>query len=211
MSPSLHHQEHDKILIWPDEIENPDLYINLPDIFDNLGQAHEVLLYDEAGITSVYSRVRGTGIISANFVLEFDLIPPEGFPQRVPQITSAFVSDDFRGLKIAQMVYRLLMAHYGAIMSDSVQTQGGILIWLLMAQDDQILLNIMETAGNRLRCRVKNGMAEEYCGEPDALEAAAPTIWGGASEAHELFDPEVLGFKPAYRAFDNIILTARPV
>lgn len=211
MSPSLHHQEHDKILIWPDEIEESDLYVNLPDMMDNIGRAHEVLLYDEAGMASVYSRARDTGVISANFVLEFDLIPPEGFPQRVPQITSAFVGEEFRGLKIAQAVYRLLMAHYGAIMSDSVQTQGGILIWLLMAEDDQIRLNIMETAGDILRSRMKDGMAEEYCGEPDALEAAAPTIWGGAPESHDLFDPEVLGFKPAYRAFNHIILTARPV
>lgn len=204
---------HEKKLIWPDDLTEPgQSYQSLNNISDDDGAEHEAILQDDGGdMAMLFLRHVDSGNVSANFVLEFNLEPPQGFPVRIPQVSSAFVGEDYRRVKLSQHVYRMIMKHYGAVVSDTHQTPGGMLIWLLMGEDDTVQLNIMLVRDDRLEYRLKDGVPETYIGEIDALEQAGDTIWG---DPHAVISPRVLerlGFRPTHRALEQIVLAARPV
>lgn len=202
---------HEKNLIWPDDFNESDqAYQKLVHIADDDAAEHEVILEDDGGKQArLYLRHIESNEVSANFFLEFNLTTPEFFPERIPQVTSAFVGTDYRAAKLSQHVYRMIMKYYGAVISDTHQTLGGMLIWLLMAEDDTVQLNIMQIRGDRLECRLIDGKPETYIGEIDALEQAGDTIWGDPDAVVSLATLEHLGFRPAYRNMQHIVLTAR--
>lgn len=202
--------EHDKTLIWPDDLyDNNQAYLHLSNIVDEAGDEHIVILEDDEEIARLYLRHVLTDEISANFVFEFDLIAPEGFPERIPQVTSAFVGEDYRSVKLSQHVYRAIMEHYGVVVSDTHQTSGGMFIWLLMAEDDTVQLNIMQIRGDRLEYRLIGDEPEVYTGEIDALLDAGETIWGGPDEIVSTINMERLGFRPTHQNMQHIVLAAR--
>ncbi|MDW3568034.1 hypothetical protein ACOTR2_00395 (plasmid) [Enterobacter asburiae] len=205
--------EHEKNLIWPDDLDEPGrFYFKLDNLHDGDDAEHEVILEDDGSdMARVYLRHIDSGEVSANFLLEFNLSPPEGFPVRIPQVTSAFVGTEYRTVKLSQYVYRMLMKHYGAVVSDTHQTAGGMLIWLFMGEDDTVQLNIMQVRGDRLEYRLKNGEPEAYIGEIDALEQAGDTIWGDPHGELSLRTLQRLGFRPAHQNMQHIVLAARPV
>lgn len=202
---------HEKNLIWPDDLdESGQIYQKLANIADDDDAEHEVILEDDGGRQArLYLRHIKNNEVSANFFLEFNLTTPESFPERIPQVTSAFVDIDYRAAKLSQHVYRMLMKHYGAVISDTHQTLGGMLIWLLMAENDTVQLNIMQINGDNLECRLIDGEPETYIGEIDALEQAGNTIWGDPDAVVSLATPDRLGFHPAYRNMKHIVLAAR--
>lgn len=204
---------HDKILIWPDDLDKPgQFYQILTNLIDDDGSEHEVILEDDGGDQArLYLRHVESDVVSGNFLLEFNLTAPEGFPERIPQVTSAFVGVDYRAAKLSQHVYRMVMKHYGAVISDTHQTPGGMLIWLLMAEDDTVQLNIMQVRGERLEYRLVDGEPEVYTGEIDALEQAGDTIWGDPNEIVSPATLERLGFRPTHQNMQHIVLAARPL
>ncbi|EAU9316231.1 hypothetical protein U9S86_004548 [Salmonella enterica] len=212
MSP-LNIGEHDKNLIWPDDLDEPgQSYQKLANLHDSDGAEHEVILEDDGSdMARVYLRHIESDEVSANFLLEFNLTAPEGFPERLPQVTSAFVGEEYRRVKLSQHVYRMLMKHYGAVVSDSHQTAGGMLIWLLMGEDDTVQLNIMQVRGDRLVYRLVDGEPETYTGEIEALEQAGPTIWGDPNAVISLRTLQRLGFRPAHQDMSHIVLAARAI
>lgn len=202
---------HEKILQWPDDLQdNSQAYQQLDNITDDLLNEHIVILEDDGDIARLYLRHARSNENSANFVLEFDLTAPEGFPERVPQVTSAFVSDDYRAAKLSQHVYRVIMKHYGVVISDTHQTTGGMFIWLLMGEDKTVQLNVMQVRGDRLEYRLVDGQPEAYTGEIDALEQAGDTIWGDPNEVVSQRTLERIGFVPAHHDMRHIALAARP-
>lgn len=204
---------HDKNLIWPDDLDEPgQFYQQLANIADDDEAEHEVILEDDEGdMARLYLRHIESGEVSANFLLEFNLEAPEGFPERIPQVTSAFVGDEYRAAKLSQHVYRMIIKHYGAVVSDTHQTPGGMLIWLLMGEDDTIKLNIMQVRGDRLEYRLKDGEPEAYIGEIEALEQAGDTIWGDPNAVISLRTLQRLGFRPAHHDMQHIVLAARAI
>jgi len=202
---------HEKELIWPDDFDEPGLsYQTLASIVDEDGSQHEVILEDDGhDMARVYLRHIESNEISANFLLEFNLTPPEDFPERIPQVTSAFVGVDYRAAKLTQHVYRMLMKYYGGVVSDTHQTAGGMLIWLLMGEDHTVQLNIMQVRGARLEYRLKNGTPETYIGEIEALEQAGDTVWGDPNAVISLRTLQRLGFRPVHLDMSHIVLTAR--
>ncbi|EPA9819277.1 hypothetical protein [Escherichia coli] len=204
---------HDKNLIWPDDLDEPSQsYLKLANINDSDGAEYEVLLEEDGSdMARLYLRHIESDAVAANFLLEFNLTAPEGFPERIPQITSAFVGVEYRRAKLSQHVYCMLMKHYGAIVSDTHQTAGGMLIWLLMGEDDTVQLNIMQVRGERLEHRLVDGEPEAYTGEIEALEQAGDTIWGDPNSVISLTTLARIGFRPAQRDMSNIILAARPL
>ncbi|HFL4488101.1 TPA: hypothetical protein ACG315_004903 [Escherichia coli] len=204
---------HDKNLIWPDDLDEPSQsYLKLANINDSDGAEYEVLLEEDGSdMARLYLRHIESDAVAANFLLEFNLTAPEGFPERIPQITSAFVGVEYRRAKLSQHVYCMLMKHYGAIVSDTHQTAGGMLIWLLMGEDDTVQLNIMQVRGERLEYRLVDGEPEAYTGEIEALEQAGDTIWGDPNSVISLTTLARIGFRPAQRDMSNIILAARPL
>lgn len=209
MSPLLI-AEHEKNLIWPDDLDDPEqAYVHLANITDDTGDEHTVILEDIESMARLYLRHIRSDQISANILLEFDFTAPEGFPDRIPQVTSVYVGADYRGVKLPQHVYRRIMDHYGVVVSDTRQTAGGMFIWLLMAEDDAVLLNIMQVRGDRLEYRLAHGEPEVYKGEIDALEQAGSTIWGGPEEVVSTINLDRLGFKPTHLNMEKIVLAAR--
>ena len=103
------------------------------------------------------------------------------------------------------------MTSYGAVISDTHQTTGGMLIWLLMAEDDTVQLNIMQICGDRLEYRLIDGKPEVYTGEIDTLEQAGDTIWGDPNEVVSSTTLERLGFRPIHLNMQHIVLSARPL
>ncbi|AUH01860.1 hypothetical protein CWC46_19875 [Prodigiosinella confusarubida] len=204
-------EAHDKNLIWPDDLKEPGrVYQKLANIIDGDDDKHEVILEDDGGgMARLYLRHIESKEVSANFVLEFNLTAPEGFPKNIPQVSSAFVGVDYRAAKLSQHVYRMIMKHYDAVVSDTHQTAGGMLIWLLMAEDDTVQLNIMQVRDGRLEYRLVDGEPEAYTGEIDALEQAGDTIWGGPDEVVDSLNLERLGFRPTHQNMEHIVLAAR--
>lgn len=202
---------HDKNLIWPDDLDEfSQHYHKLANIIDDDYSEHEVILEDDSSDQArLYLRHAESNVVSANFLLEFSLTAPDGFPGRIPQVTSAFVNVDYRAAKLSQHVYRMVMKHYGAVISDTHQTPGGMFIWLLMAEDDSVQLNIMQVHGDCLECRLVDGEPEAYTGEIDALEQAGDTIWGDPNEVVSSATLERLGFRPAHQNMQHIVLAAR--
>ena len=204
--------EHDKNLIWPDDLNEPgQSYLQLPNLKDDLGNEHEVILEDDGSdMARLYLRQLNSNEVSANFLLEFSLEAPEGFPDRIPQVTSAFVGEDYRAVKLSQHVYRLIMAHYGVVVSDTHQTAGGMYIWLYMALGKDVQINVMKVRNDTLEYRLNDaGEPEAYCGQIDQLEQAGNTIWGGPEEVTNSIDLEHLGFKPTHMDMSHIVLAAR--
>lgn len=203
--------EHQKNLNWPEDLDEPgQSYLKLANLHDSDDAEHEVILEDVGDMARVYLRHIESGEVSANFVLEFNLTAPEGFPERIPQVTSAFVGVEYRRVKLSQYVYRMLMKHYGAVVSDTHQTTGGVLIWLLMGEDDTVQLNIMHVRGKRLEYRLVGGEPEAYKGEIAALEQAGDKIWG---DPNSVISPGALnriGFRPTHLDKSDIVLAARP-
>lgn len=203
-------EEHEKNLIWPDDIDDSQAYQDLTPITDDVGDQHRVVLEEDLGMSRLYLRHVPSDQISANVVLEFCPVTPNGFPQPSPQVTSVYVHEDYRGAKLAMRIYRLVMSHYGAIISDTHQTTGGALIWLRMVREDSVLINIMQVQEDgSLEYRYSNGEPEAYQGDSEALEAVAQTIWGGPEEVIAPLDFEILGFTPAHVTRESVVLAAR--
>lgn len=209
MSPVLI-DTHEKKLFWPD-LNDPELcYIRLENIRDLDGNEHEAILNDNGGgMAFLHLRDIRSGVVSASFTLEFCLTPPDDFPSRVPQVTSAYVNPEFRMAKLSQAVYRTFIDHYGVLVSDSYQTLGGMLIWLFMAEDKFLKINIMEVIDDCLRYRLVNDEPEAYVGDIAGLESAGDTIWGGTDFELSQYNIERLGFKPSYRKFDDVVLSVQ--
>ena len=208
--PPLIIKEHEKNLIWPDDLDDPEqVYVFLDNVIDDAGDEHILILEDIEGSARLYLRHVRSDQISANILLEFGLTAPEGFPKRIPQVESVYVGDDYRGVKLSQHVYRRIIEHYGVVVSDTRQTAGGMLIWLLMAEDDAIQLNVMQVRGDQLEYRLIDGEPEAYTGEIDAPEQAGSTIWGGPDEVVLPINLERLGFKPTHQNMEHIVLAAR--
>lgn len=197
---------HEKKLIWCDL---DDDYQELDNLVDDVGDEHLAILEDTPEIARLYLRHVKTGKISANFVFEFELVAPAGFPERIPQVTSAFVDEDFRNVKLSQHVYQAIMSHYGVVVSDTHQTAGGMFIWLLMSERNNVQLNIMQVRGDHLEYRMVGGEPEVYTGDIDALSLVGNTIWGGPEEVVSALNLERLGFRPAHRDMSHIVLAAR--
>jgi hypothetical protein len=119
-----------------------------------------------------------TNTVSANFLVEFGLTPPDGLPGRIPQVTSVFVDVDYHRINLSQHVYRLIIGHYGVVLSDTHQSSGGMVIWLQMAEDDAVQINDLQVRGGQREYRLINGQPEAYIGEIENLELAGDTIWG---------------------------------
>lgn len=203
---------HEKTLIWPEDLlHNSQAYQQLDNIFDDLENEHIVILEDDDSMARLYLRHVRSNEISANFVLEFYLTTPEDFPERIPQVTSAFVGDEYRAAKLSQHVYRMIMKHYGGVISNTHQTLGGMLIWLRMGEDNAVQLNIMRVRDDRLEYRMIDGKPEAYTGEIEALEQAGDTIWGDPDEVVSQRTLERIGFVPAHHDMRHIALAARPV
>ncbi|ECX5877015.1 hypothetical protein H0K60_004474 [Salmonella enterica] len=203
---------HDKNLIWPEDLDEPgQSYQKLANTKDDDGDEHEVILEDDGGeMARLYLRHIKTGTVSANFLLEFALTPPEGLPDRIPQVTSAFVGVDYRRVRLSQHVYRLIMGHYGVVVSDTHQTAGGMYIWLYMAMGNDVQINIMKVRNDTLEYRLNDaGEPEAYCGQIDQLEQAGNTIWGGPEVVTNNLDLERLGFRPTHIDMSHIVLAAR--
>ncbi|HAM3730781.1 TPA: hypothetical protein IBL10_005306 [Escherichia coli] len=204
-------REHDKKLIWPDDLNEPgQSYQKLANITDDAGFKHEVILEDIGEQARLYLRHIESNEVSANYMLEFALEAPEGFPDRIPQVISAFVGDDYRAVKLSQHVYRLIMTHYGVVVSDTQQPPGGMYIWLYMALGNDLLINVLKIHGKKLEYQLNaDGKPEAYCGEIDLLEQAGDTIWGGPDEVVAEINLERLGFKPTHQDMQHIVLAAR--
>ncbi|KMJ45160.1 membrane protein [Xenorhabdus khoisanae] len=208
--PPLLIEEHEKNLVWPDNLDDPEqAYVHLNDIIDDIGDAHTVILEDSNGMVRLYLRHVRSDQVSANILLEFKLSAPESFPNRIPQVSSVYVGRDYRGVKLAPHIYRCIIDHYGVVVSDTYQTAAGMFIWLFIAEDDSVLLNIMQVNGNHLDYRLSNGKPEVYKGEIDTLEQAGSTIWGRPDAVVSGIDLERLGFKPTHQNMEHIILAAR--
>lgn len=207
MSPQLI-DGHDKNLIW---LDPDDEYQELVNLIDNVGDEHLAILEDTPEIARLYLRHIKSGKISANFVFQFELSAPAGFPERIPQVTSAFIDENFRGVKLSQHAYQTIMNHYGVLVSDKNQTAGGMYIWLLMAQNGNVQLNVMKIRGDNLEYRFVDGEPETYIGDIDALEQAGDTIWGGPNKVVSALDLARLGFRPTHRDMQHIVLAARAV
>ena len=78
--------EHEKNLIWPDDLDEAgQFYFKLDHLHDGDDAEHEAILEDDGSdMARVYLRPIDSGEVSANFLLEFNLTPPEGFPERIP-------------------------------------------------------------------------------------------------------------------------------
>ncbi|ALL15897.1 hypothetical protein PE051_01595 [Enterobacter asburiae] len=205
MSPRLI-DGHDKNLIW---LEPDDACLEFANIIDDAGDEHIAILSDEDGIARLYLRHITSGQISANFVFEFELVPPGGFPARIPQVVSAFVGEDFRSVKLAQHAYQTVMEHYGVIVSDVRQTAGGMFIWLLMAENDNVKINVMEIHGENLEYRMIGDEPEAYTGAAESLQQISDTIWG---DPDTVISPDTLdriGFRPTHQNMEHVVLAAR--
>ncbi len=201
---------HEKRLIWPD-LSDPELrYVRLENIIDLDGNEHEAILNDDGGeMAFLHLRDIRSGVESAAFTLEFCLTPPDDFPPRAPQVTSAYVNPEFRAVKLSQAVYRTFIERYGVLVSDSYQTVGGMLIWLLMAENTVLKINIMEVVDDRLRYRLVGGQPEAYVGDISGLESAGDTIWGGTEFELSQSHIDRLGFKPSYKKCDEVVLSVQ--
>lgn len=197
---------HEKNLIW---LEPGDACLEFANIIDDVGDEHLAILSDEDGIARLYLRHIESGQISANFVFEFELVPPDGFPARVPQVVSAFVGEDFRNVKLSQYAYQAIMEHYGAIVSDVRQTAGGMFIWLLMAENDNVKINVMEIHGENLECRMIDGEPEAYMGAAQSLRELGDTIWGDPDAVVAPGTLDRIGFRPTHQNMEHIVLAAR--
>ncbi|WP_235428267.1 MULTISPECIES: hypothetical protein [Xenorhabdus] len=81
-----------KNLVWPDNLDDPEqAYVHLNDIIDDIGDAHTVILEDSNGMVRLYLRHVRSDQVSANILLEFKLTAPEGFPERIPQVSSSML------------------------------------------------------------------------------------------------------------------------
>ncbi len=197
---------HDKNLIW---LEPGDACLEFSNIIDDVGDEHLAILSDEDGIARLYLRHIESGQISANFVFEFELVPPGGFPARVPQVVSAFVDEDFRNVKLSQHAYQAIMEHYGAIVSDVRQTAGGMFIWLVMAENDNVKINVMEIHGENLEYRMVGDEPEAYTGAAQSLRELGDTILGDPDTVVSPSTLDRIGFRPTYQNMEHVVLAAR--
>ncbi|MBL5885623.1 hypothetical protein I7V28_19155 [Lelliottia amnigena] len=205
--------EHNKKLFWPDDLDEPgQSYQKLANIKDDGGDEYEVILEDDGGeMARLYLRHIKTNSVAANYLLEFGLTPPDDLPGRIPQVTSVFVDVEYRQVHLSQHVYRLIMSHYGVVLSDTHQTSGGMVIWLQMAEDDAVQINVMQVRGSHLEYRLIDGQPEAYIGDIENLELAGGTIWGDPNQVISQKILQQIGFVPAYTDKSNIALAARPV
>lgn len=98
MSPNLI-AEHDKILKWP---EVNDLasghFLWLPEFKTPSGDLFQALLEDDgSNMAHIHIKERLSGEHIASYVLTFDLTPPLDLGQRLPQVESAYVSQEYQG------------------------------------------------------------------------------------------------------------------
>jgi len=96
----------------------------------------------------LYLRHIKTNTVSANFLVEFGLTPPDSLPGRIPQVTSVFVDVDYHRIHLSPHVYRLIIGHYGVVLSDTHQASGGMVIWLQMAEEDAVQIIVLQVRGD---------------------------------------------------------------
>lgn len=161
-------------------------------------------------MANVYIRSCTTGDVAANLLLTFDLNFPPDFPERVPQVKSVFVHEDYRLQKISLAVYECLIGHYGTLASDTDQTLGGMRIWAMgLAKDSTLLITVMTLSGNQATPRHIGGCVECYQGNHKDLLAAGPDIWDITPGHLQNVNFASMGFKPAGRLSQELILAAR--
>lgn len=212
MSPHLINDHHKLLQAPPAPADDAFRYlIALPYITDSDGDTYSVELVDDGGAMAVvYIRSCTTGDMAANLLLTFDLHFPADYPGRVPQVKSVFVDEDYRLQKISLAVYKRLTEHYGALASDTDQTLGGMLLWAMgLARDATLLITIMTVSGNTARPRQLNGVIECYQGNHNDLISAGSGIWDITPGHLQNTDFTRVGFRPAGRLAEELILTAR--
>ncbi|CNF79507.1 Uncharacterised protein [Yersinia enterocolitica] len=210
MSPNLI-TEHDKILKWP-EVNDlaPGHFLWLPEFKTPNGDLFQALLEDD-GSNMAHLHIKE--ILSAehiaSYVLTFDLTPPVDLGQRLPQVESAYVSQEYQGGGVSTATYKAIIDHYGAVISDTYQTEGGMVLWLFgLSKDDSIQLTILNVDGHTLDYKInEHGESISFQGDRKSLLEIADTVWGNPDNV-ELSNLETLGFTPSWRNHNNHVLAA---
>ncbi|BFI59075.1 hypothetical protein KD4_30200 [Yersinia pseudotuberculosis] len=210
MSPNLI-AEHDKILKWP---EVNDLasghFLWLPEFKTPSGDLFQALLEDDgSNMAHLHIKERLSGEHIASYVLTFDLTPPLDLGQRLPQVESAYVSQEYQGGGVSTATYKAIIDHYGAVISDTYQTEGGMVLWLFgLSKDDSIQLTILNVDGHTLDYKInEHGERISFQADRKSLLEIADTVWGNPDNV-ELSNLETLGFTPSWRNHSNHVLAA---
>lgn len=209
MSPNLI-AEHDKILHWPDSIDMDSGHFIWLQFTSNHGRQYRASLEDYHNeMAMLYIRDELSDKHIASYVLSFTLTPPPDFGSRIPQVESAYVDVDYQLGGVSTAAYKAVIEHYGAVISDTHQTEAGMLLWLFgITKDNSIEITLLTVVDNELSFKTsETGARYTYQGDIQAMQAVASIIWGNPDNV-ELTDPLHLGFRPTWDDRSNLVLAA---
>lgn len=210
MSPNLIDQ-HDKILYWPDSVDMDSGHFVWLRITSSDGKTYRGLLEDyQNQMASLYIKDELSGEHVATYVLSFELTPPVDLGERIPQVESAYVSPEYQGGGISIASYKAIIEHYGAVISDTHQTEDGMLLWLFgIPKENSLEITPLTVIGDRCEFRTDlTGQKQVYQGDIQAILAIADTIWGNPDSV-PLTDLARLGFTPTWRNLSDQVLAAK--
>ncbi|HEJ7997816.1 TPA: hypothetical protein SMI16_003257 [Serratia liquefaciens] len=212
MSPNLIAQ-HDKNLYWPDPVDIGSGHFVWIDITSNNGSKYRGLLEDyQNAMAHLYVRDELSGDHVASYVLSFELTPPADLGTRIPQVESAYVDPEYQGAGISTAVYKAIIEYYGAVISDTHQTEDGMLLWLFgIPKESSLEITLLQIIDSRLEFRTNEAGARLiYQADIKSMMAVADTIWGNP-DGVPLTDPTTLGFRPTWRNLNNQVLAAKKI
>ncbi|QGY28336.1 hypothetical protein [Pantoea cypripedii] len=210
MSPNLIDQ-HEKNLYWPDSVDMDSGHFVWIGITSSDGKIYNGLLEDyQNKMASIYVRDELSGDHIASYVLSFELTPPSDLGTRIPQVESAYVDPEYQGGGITVATYKAIIEHYGAVISDTHQTEDGMLLWLFgIPKENSLEITPLTVIGDR--CEFRTDVAGQklvYQADIRAMLAVADTIWGNPDSV-PLTDPAKLGFTPTWRNLSDQVLAAK--
>ncbi|UYA59021.1 hypothetical protein NAL19_783 [Pectobacterium sp. F1-1] len=212
MSPNLI-AEHDKTLYWPDSIDMDSGHFVWLQFTSKSGRHYRALLEDyhnEMAILYVKDELSDEHI--ASYVLSFELTPPLDLGTRIPQVESAYVDADYQLGGVSTAVYKTIIEHYGAVISDTHQTEAGMLLWLFgIPKESSLEITLLTVVDGKLEFKTNaTGARYVYQGDIQAMQAVADTIWGNPDNV-ELSDPISLGFHPTWHDRSDHVLIATKI
>lgn len=212
MSPNLI-AEHDKTLYWPDSVDMDCGHFVWLQFTSNSGRHYRALLEDyhnEMAMLYVKDELSGEHI--ANYILSFELTPLLGLGTHIPQVESAYVDADYQLGGVSTAVYKMIIEHYGAVISDTRQTEAGMLLWLFgIPKERSLEITLLTVVDDKLEFKTNaTGARYVYQGDIQAMQAVADTIWGNPDNVG-LSDPVSLGFLPTWHDRSDQVLVATKI
>lgn len=133
MSPLLI-ESHNKTLVFPDDsgdFEPCEFICDIKDKDNREYSLHREVVSEEQHKIYIQYKNGDSNITVANYILSFCLVTPSNLNQNLPQMESAYVNNEYRSSGISVSVYLKVIEIYGGVISDTYQTIGGMLLWLI--------------------------------------------------------------------------------